>query len=163
MSEIIKVGMADMKICKIPDKLTTLGLGSCVGVAILDPDTRICGLIHIMLPDSTKIKNNSNISKFADTGIEAMVNTMASMGALKNKMVAKIAGGAKMFSFAGASNNDTMNIGERNVEAAKLALKKLDIKLLAEDTGLNYGRTIVFNPEDGTLLIKAVGKPEKII
>lgn len=163
MSEIIKVGMADMKVCKSPDKLTTLGLGSCVGVAIMDPDTRISGLIHIMLPDSTKIKNNSNISKFADTGIEAMVEAMACMGAKKEHMIAKIAGGAKMFTFSGAVANDTMNIGERNVEAVKLVLQKLGVKLLAEDTGLNYGRTIVFDSENGTLLIKAVGKPEKLI
>ena len=73
MSEIIKVGMADLKVCKSPNGVTTLGLGSCVGIALRDPVTKIGGLAHIMLPDSTVIRNNSNIPKFADTGIEALV------------------------------------------------------------------------------------------
>ena len=60
MSEIIKVGMADLKVCKSPDGVTTLGLGSCVGIAIRDTALKIGGLAHIMLPDSTKMRNNSN-------------------------------------------------------------------------------------------------------
>ena len=71
MSEIIKVGMADLKTCISPIGITTLGLGSCVGIAIRDPQTKIGGLAHIMLPDSTAIRNSQlNIAKFADTGIE---------------------------------------------------------------------------------------------
>ena len=73
MSEIIKVGMADLNVCISPDGITTLGLGSCVGIALRDPVTGIGGLAHIMLPDSTQIKDNSNIPKFADTGIEELV------------------------------------------------------------------------------------------
>ena len=60
MGELIKVGMADMKVCKSPDGLTTLGLGSCVGVAIRDPITKVGGLAHVMLPDSTRVKSNIN-------------------------------------------------------------------------------------------------------
>ena len=72
MGQMIKVGMADLKICKAPDALTTIGLGSCIGIAIYDPSTKITGLAHIMLPDSTQIRNNSNIAKFADTGIQKL-------------------------------------------------------------------------------------------
>ena len=61
MVEIEKVGMADLKICKAPNALTTLGLGSCVGICLWDTASGIGGLAHIMLPDSKKIKNNSNI------------------------------------------------------------------------------------------------------
>ena len=64
MSEMIKVGMADLKLCKAPDAITTLGLGSCVGIAIRDPITKIGGLAHIMLPDSTQFANNTNIPKY---------------------------------------------------------------------------------------------------
>ena len=63
MGEMIKVGMADLKICKAPDALTTIGLGSCIGIALYDPSTKISGLAHIMLPDSTQIRNNSNLKK----------------------------------------------------------------------------------------------------
>ena len=64
MGQMIKVGMADLKICKAPDALTTIGLGSCIGIAIYDSSTKISGLAHIMLPDSTAIRNNSNIAKY---------------------------------------------------------------------------------------------------
>ena len=74
MGNVIKVGMADLNICKSPDMITTLGLGSCIGIALYDPVTKIGGLAHIMLPDSTQIRNNSNIAKFADTGITDRVN-----------------------------------------------------------------------------------------
>ena len=69
MSEVIKVGMADLAVCSGDDAVTTLGLGSCIGIAIRDPGTGIGGLVHIMLPSSTEIRNNSNLPKFADTGI----------------------------------------------------------------------------------------------
>ena len=81
MSQIIKVGMADLNICVSPDGITTLGLGSCVGIAIRDPVTKIGGLAHVMLPDSTEIRNNSNIPKFADTGIEELVRLIVAKGA----------------------------------------------------------------------------------
>ena len=59
MSKVIKVGMADLNTCKNPDVITTLGLGSCIGISLYDPVTKIGGLAHVMLPDSTAIKNNS--------------------------------------------------------------------------------------------------------
>lgn len=161
MSEVIKVGMADLKVCKSPDSITTLGLGSCVGIALRDPVTKIGGLAHIMLPDSTQIRNNSNIPKFADTGIEELVKQMTQQGANPSRLVAKIAGGAQMFAFSG--RNELVRVGDRNVEATKKKLAELKIPLLAEDTGLNYGRTVVFFPENGNFLIKAVGKEEVII
>lgn len=161
MGEVIKVGMADLKVCVSPDAVTTLGLGSCCGIAIRDPQTKIGGLAHIMLPDSTQIKDNKNIPKFADTGIEELVKQMVAKGANKSRMVAKIAGGAQMFAFQ--SNNTLMRVGERNVAASKKKLQELKIPILAEDTGLNYGRTVVFYPETGDYIIRSVGKPEKVI
>lgn len=161
MSEVIKVGMADMRICSAPDAVTTLGLGSCIGIAIRDPGTGIGGLVHIMLPDSTEIKNNSNRPKFADTGIEDLVNAIVRKGANRSRLVAKIAGGAQMFAFGGKS--DMIRVGERNVVASKKKLSELRIPLLAEDTGKTYGRTVVFYPETGDFRIRSVGLPEKVI
>lgn len=161
MSEIVKVGMADLKICKSPDGVTTLGLGSCVGIAIRDPGTGIGGLAHIMLPDSTAIKDNSNIPKFADTGIEELVRQIVAAGAIRSRLVAKIAGGAQMFAFQNKSS--MVRVGDRNVEAVKAKLLNLRIPILASDTGENYGRTVVFYPGTGDFVIRAVGKPEKVI
>jgi len=162
MSQMIKVGMADLKICKAPDAVTTLGLGSCVGVAIRDPQTKIGGLAHVMLPDSTAIQNNSNIPKFADTGTKELVRQLVGAGANKARLVAKIAGGAQMFAFQN-NNNDLMAVGARNVASVKKTLQELGIKILAEDTGANYGRTVEFFPETGDYVIKSVGKPVKTI
>lgn len=163
MSEIIKVGMADLKTCVSPDGVTTLGLGSCVGIAVRDTATKIGGLAHIMLPDSTAIKNGQqNVAKFADTGIEELVKQMEKLGAKRSRMVAKIAGGATMFTFQG-SGSAVGQVGDRNVAAVKAKLKELKIPILAEDTGANYGRTVIFYPESGDFHIRAVGKSETII
>lgn len=161
MSEVIKVGMADLNLCRDPDIITTLGLGSCIGIALYDPSSKIGGLAHIMLPDSTKMRNNSNIAKFADTGIEELLNRMIKAGAVKSRLVAKIAGGAKMFEVSGLS--DIGNVGQRNAEASRAKLKQLGIRLIAEDTGLNYGRTVELHCDNGDYYIKSVGKPLKII
>ena len=161
MSNIIKVGMADLKVCKSPDGLTTLGLGSCVGVALRDPITKVGGLLHAMLPDSTVIKNNTCVEKFVDSGREELVKQMVRAGANKSRLEAKLAGGAQMFAFQ--RNSDLVKVGARNAEAARKKLSAMRIKLLAEDTGLNYGRTVIYYPETGIYVIKAVGKPEKKI
>lgn len=161
MSEVIKVGMADLKTCRGDDGVTTLGLGSCVGIAIRDPATGIGGLAHIMLPDSTEIKNNSNRPKFADTGIEDLVNEIVRMGGTRSRLVAKIAGGAQMFAFG--SKSDMIRVGERNVQASKKKLNEMRIPIQAEDTGKTYGRTVIFYPKTGEFHIRSVGMPEKII
>ena len=158
---IIKVGMADLNVCKSPDMITTLGLGSCVGITLYDPVTKIGGLAHVMLPDSTAIRNNQNIAKFADTGIDELLKRVIAAGANKTRLQAKIAGGAKMFAVSGTS--DMGRIGDRNAEAARAKLKELGIRLLVDETGLNFGRTIELYCETGELHIKAVGKPEKIV
>ena len=161
MSEVIKVGMADLNVCKAPDVITTLGLGSCIGLVFYDPVSKVGGMVHYMLPDSTKVRNNSNIAKFADTGIDELLRRVIATGANKGRLIAKIAGGARMFEVSGLS--DVGNIGARNAEAAKAKLKQLGIRLVAEDTGLNYGCTVELHCDTGEFYIKSVGKPLKII
>ena len=161
MSEVIKVGMADLAVCSGDDAVTTLGLGSCIGIAIRDPATGIGGLVHIMLPSSTEIRSSTNRPKFADTGIEDLVNAIVAKGGSRNRLVAKIAVGAQMFAFGGKS--DMIRVGERNALASKKKLSEMKIPILAEDTGKDYGRTVVFYPKTGDFLIRSVGKPEKVI
>ena len=161
MGELIKVGMADLKVGQAPDTLTTLGLGSCIGLTLYDPVSKIGGLVHYMLPDSTKLKNNTNIAKFGDTGIRELLKQVLASGANQRRLVAKIAGGACMFEMSGLSSLG--NVGARNAEAAKEILKELKIPLVAEDTGLNYGRTVELKCETGEYVIKAVGKQIKVI
>lgn len=159
--EVIKVGMADLKVTKAPGILTSLGLGSCIGIALYDKKNKIAGLVHAMLPSSFEINNNQNKAKFVDTGIELLLELMINEGAVASNIVAKLAGGSQMFSFN--TNNSILKIGERNVLAAKEKLKELDIRIVAEDTGGNYGRTIQLNSEDGSFLVKTIGHGIKII
>ena len=162
MGNIIKVGMADLNVCKAPDILITVGLGSCIGLTLYDPIMKIGGMVHYMLPDSRIVANNTNIAKFADTGIPELLKQITRIGANKNRLVAKIAGGAQMFGFT-QMTNDIGSIGDRNALAAKEMLRRFNIRLVAEDTGLNFGRTVELHTDTGDFYIKAVKKPVKII
>ena len=150
MDKTIKVGIADMKLCDPPDKVTTIGLGSCVGVCIYDKVKKCSGLVHVMLPDSTRIRQNQNRMKFADTGVDELVKTLISRGAFKGNLRAKIAGGAKIFNF---SAQNLGSIGDQNVDAVKKKLAEHGIKIVAEDCGGTAGRTITFNPDNFELQI----------
>lgn len=161
MKDIVKVGMADLAVIKNSGTLTTLGLGSCVGVAIYDPVSKVAGLLHLMLPSSKTIRNNSNPAKFADTGMELLLKEVTRQGAKKHRLVCKLAGGAQMFSFG--KKNDIMKIGERNVIATKEILQDLNIPIISEDTGGNFGRTIELYAETGNLLVKTIGHGTKQI
>jgi chemotaxis protein CheD len=155
MTELIKVGMADLKEAGYPSVLTTLGPGSCVGIALYDYKKKTVGLAHIMLPSSKITTNITNRAKFADTGIVDLVTEMKLLGTDHRHLVAKIAGGAQMFNFTSAS--DTMKIGLRNSEAARLILAEMNIPIVSEDTGGNFGRTIEISSEDGRLMVRSIG------
>jgi chemotaxis protein CheD len=157
-----KVGIADMKFVKTPDRIRTSGLGSCVGLVIYDSDKKIAGLAHVMLPESTLSKvTEFNPAKYADTAVEILVSRLLTKGARRFALRAKMAGGAQMFQFA--SNNEMMRIGPRNVEAVKKELERLRITLVSEDVGGNSGRTIEFDPVMGMLYIKTIHQGTKQI
>ncbi|KUK13932.1 MAG: putative chemoreceptor glutamine deamidase CheD [bacterium 42_11] len=155
MGQVIRVGIADFNIAKSPDILTTLGLGSCVGVALYDKVAKIGGLAHIMLPDSKQARGGQNPAKFADTAIPLLIEKMERAGASRIRIVAKIAGGAQMFSFS--DKNLQLSIGKRNVEAVKLVLAEEKIPLVAEDTGGNFGRSVELHTDTGKFVIRTVG------
>ena len=159
--EQIKVGIAELKTCPPDQSIITNGLGSCVGVCLYDARTKIGGLVHVMLPDSTQSKDSTNKAKYADTGVPALIAEMSKLGATVNRLTAKIAGGAQMFNFPGSTQS--MKIGERNTEAVKAALAKANIRVLAQDCGGSIGRTIEFFPEDGRLSVRTINQGEKFI
>lgn len=158
---LIKVGMADYKVGRSTDTLISYGLGSCIGISLYDPIRKVGGLLHIMLPDSTQARSSDNPAKFADTGIPLMINEVVSLGATKARLVAKIAGGAQMFAFSNAT--DIMRVGTRNAEVCKQILRKNGIKVIAEDTGGNYGRTVSIDLASGVYKVKTIDRGEKTI
>lgn len=149
MKEEIKVGIADYKISKAPNRLITLGLGSCVGICIYDKFSDIGGLAHIMLPDSRQFQKVTKVEKFADLAIPQMVKDLLKKESCQKGFVAKIAGGASMFQFP--DKNLTMDIGKRNIIAVRKTLEQLKIPILAEDVGGNSGRTMILDLEDKTV------------
>ena len=161
MADLIKVGMADFKVSRSPATIISYGLGSCIGVSLYDPQTKIGGLLHIMLPDSKQSRATDNPAKFADTGIPLMLDEVLKMGASRSRLVAKMAGGAQMFAFANAT--DVMRVGSRNVAASKEILQKLGIRLVGEDTGANDGRTVQIDLTNGVYTVKTIDKGNKTI
>lgn len=156
-SGIVMVGIGDCAIARSPVKIKTSGLGSCLGITLYDRQEKIGGLLHTMLPNMKEKRTADNPAKFTDAGILYLVDEIINSGASGKKLEAKIVGGASMF------ENSHMNIGSRNITSARETLKKLGIPIRAEDTGKNYGRTIVFDTLTGELLIKTVLRGDKII
>lgn len=159
MSDVMKVGMADLNVVRAPLRLRTTGLGSCVGVVLYDNLMKIAGMAHVMLPSSELNKGEIKREKYADTAIPMLIEEMERLGAVKRRLVAKIAGGAQMFALS--TGGETMRIGPRNVEACKRVLAELRIAILVEETGGNFGRTIEMDAETGILQIKTVNQGVK--
>ncbi|XEC97133.1 chemotaxis protein CheD [Paenibacillus tarimensis] len=152
---LVKVGMADLNVASDGAIIKTTGLGSCVGLTLFDPRTKVAGMAHIMLPTSSIARESKlNAAKYADTAVPELIRLLVSFGAAKQRLIAKLAGGAQMFAFSGQS--DTMRIGPRNVDSCKKLLADYSIPILAEDTGGNYGRTIELECSTGMLFIRSV-------
>ncbi len=151
MSDEAIVGVGEYKVIHNPGRLMCIGLGSCVGIALWDKEAHLGGLAHAMLPAYSEGRDKTNASKYADTAIYLMIDDLIEMGARKGALKAKMAGGAQMFSFI---SNDTLNIGKRNAESAHNTLKKEHIQVLSEDTGGTKGRTVIFDPKDGSYRIQ---------
>jgi len=156
--KLINVGIADFSVSSSPNILRTI-LGSCVGVCLYDPKSKIGGMCHIMLP--TMREDSKSVKKYADTAIPMVLGEMTSRGADRSRINAKVVGGAKMFN---VSENSVMGeIGNNNVFKVREVLKSYSIGITAEDTGGNYGRTIDFYLDSGMVKIRSMGKEEKTI
>ncbi|MDG5775545.1 chemotaxis protein CheD [Haloarculaceae archaeon H-GB1-1] len=149
----IKVGIAEYKITSGEAVLTTSGLGSCLGVAIYDLDAGVAGLVHVMLPSAEEM-NDGNAAKFADAGIEVMVEAMEAEGADRSAMEAKVAGGSDMLDF---SENGS-GIGVRNIETVRETLSEFGIPLAEEDVGGDHGRSVRLEARTGDFVIKSANK-----
>lgn len=159
MSETYTIGISDMKVSVSPASFVTYALGSCVGICLYDSIRKVGGLGHIMLPYYPKDNPNEQIHRYADTCLPRMIQSMEQLGCLRGRITAKIAGGAKMFNVA--DDSAFGNIGARNIAAVKETLNKLQVRIIAEDTGLNYGRTVYFYTENGAMIVKSFSQGTK--
>lgn len=159
--ESIPVGLGELKVGSRPDQvLVCYGLGSCVGLALYDAMVHIGVMVHIVLPESSLGRGQpAPPGKFADTGVAAAVEEAVRAGASRMRLVARIAGGARMLQTVGMGSK--LDIGARNTEAVRSLLQSLHIRLAAEDTGGTYGRTLQLSIDTGRLLVSTVGRGEK--
>ncbi len=159
----INVGMGEIKISKAPGAvLAAPGLGSCIGLILYDQKSKIAGMAHVVLPDSTTTKKEIKmLGKYADTAIPELLRQLTKAGASKSGLKIVIAGGAQMFAIEKGSN--VLNIGTRNNIAVKSALTKAGLKLNAFDTGGNKGRTLRVEVSTGNIYVRSIGQPETLL
>jgi chemotaxis protein CheD len=153
------VVVSDMKIAKNGDILVTHALGSCLGLTVWDPELRIGGLLHAMLPLSkiNKEKAAANPYMFVDTGVPTLFRQLYDQGAQKTRLVVKAAGCGNPL-----GKNEMFKIGERNHTLLKKLLWKNNVMLAAEDCGGTKSRTVYFNVTNGEVTISSGGTEESL-
>jgi len=146
-----RVTIAQVRIDQSPAVLKAYGLGSCVAVALYDPEARIGGLGHLLLPNRPERNVLGSESKYVDAGILEIVDEIAQAGANQDRLVAKVAGGANMFE----TSYQTLikSIGARNARSARETLASLGIPILGEEVGGNRGRTVEFDLATGNMMV----------
>lgn len=151
-----KVGIAEYAVTTGSTELRTAGLGSCVGVALSDREAGVTGLVHVMLPETDDF-DEGNAAKFADAGVELLIEEMVEAGADPDAIEAKLAGGSDMLDFSESG----AGIGKRNVERVRSTLAAQDIPVIAEDTGGERGRSLQLDPDTWELVVKSGNEYEK--
>ena len=159
---IVKVGMAQFRIGVAPMRMYTMALGSCLGIVIHDRVEQMGSLAHVMHPSRNQVKNNSNPAKFVDSAIDLMVERMVRCGAKKRRLTAKLFGGAQMFKHITGSEN-LIQVGLRNIEAAREVLRSYNIPVIAESVGGTTGKTILFRIDNGSVYVCDAFDNEEIV
>jgi chemotaxis protein CheD len=154
------VGMGEIMVAESPNLLRSVGIGSCIAVTLYDRAHTIGGLAHIVLPCIEEAHNKSHPARFSDVAIGMMIDEMKAQGARIQDIRAKIFGGANMFPEI-ISSDSTMDIGRRNISAVREELEKHNIEIIAEEVGDHIGRTVLFNTDDGSVVIKTAHNGEK--
>jgi chemotaxis protein CheD len=154
------VGLGEQAVSRNPeDVLVAYGLGSCVGVVMVDPVARVSGLLHAVLPRPADEKRAEYTpSKYVEGGIEGLVAAMINEGAIKSRLVVRIIGGANMLVSSGLTK--AFDIGTRNIEAAQMTLDHLNMSISAAEVGGHIGRTVRVFVADGRVTVRVIGQKE---
>ena len=151
------VRMGEMSVSRTPEHvLASIGLGSCIGLVLIEQTRPLAGLAHIVLPSSNG-GDTAAVGKFADRAVPALLEQMASIGAVRASLNAVLVGGAQMFA---RETPSTLDIGRRNEQAARQALEAHGLKVRAAATGGSEGRTVRVYVGSGVVTVKGPGAPE---
>ena len=153
-SREIVVRVSDMAIAAGEEVLVTVGLGSCVAIMLYDREARIGGLAHILLPSKALTRQADNPAKFPQSAVPVLVEKMVAAGASPRRIMARLAGGASMFSQLAPPG--TIQMGERNLVATRQALNQHNIPLTGEAVGGDFGRTVRLHCRDGRIDVSSV-------
>jgi chemotaxis protein CheD len=146
------------------DVLVIYGLGSCVVICLYDPLVKVGGMLHALLPGPTWGRNNrGSPSKFVNQGVPLLIDSLVSLGAEPSRLEAQLCGGARVTVKSAFNSHNPLNIGERNVQAARLALQAAGLKLKAEATGGEIGRTVKLHIANGQVTVKTLGQLETVL
>ncbi len=160
MKEVI-VKVADWAAERDDGVLVTLGLGSCVAIMLHDPQTKTGAMAHVLLPSTSLVRDLTNRAKFPETAVPLLIERLKALGADPRRLVAKLAGGARMFSQL--VTRGTIQMGERNVLASRTALRAAAIPVIREAVGGDRGRSVRFYVKDGRVEIRSVGVDADVI
>ncbi|HEX2973465.1 MAG TPA: chemotaxis protein CheD, partial [Tepidisphaeraceae bacterium] len=152
----IVVNVSDAKVSNDPqDVLATYSLGSCIGVTLYDPASRVGGMLHFQLPSSTidQQRARQNPLMFADTGMASLLAALKSQGAEQKRLKVRLAGAAQML-----DDSSLFNIGRRNHAAIRKILWQLGLLIAGEDIGGSAPRNMYLNVADGSVMIKTGSK-----
>ncbi len=154
----ISVGIGQLAVSRdARDVLVAYGLGSCVGIACFDPEAKVAALAHILLPSSEgKRVDDREPARFADTGIDLLLQRLAEAGAVKRRLIVKVAGGAAVL---GAANAEKFKIGVRNAEAITERLKHHGLRVASADLGGTRGRTMELHVATGKTFVRTAASP----
>jgi chemotaxis protein CheD len=154
MTNEVMVRVADLRAAPADTVLVTVGLGSCVAVALHDPEARVGGLAHVLLPSPALSRSEENPAKFPQTAVPRLLELMVGLGAVRRRITARLAGGASMF--GNISPAGTIQMGERNVVACRQVLEQLRVPLLGEAVGGDYGRTVRLDVSSGRVEVSSI-------
>lgn len=158
MIEPRTVGIGQLAVCRPPEQLMCLGLGSCVAVIMYDGQSKVGGIVHALLPKAPK--NVDQEGKYADTGTQSLFHEMTVNGASKDRIIAKLVGGAQMFKNL---NVQVADIGKHNVQEARRVLRELHVRIVAEDVEGDRGRSAYLDSSTGRVTVKKVFSPTRVI
>ena len=150
------IGVGDYAVSNEEDeKLITYSLGSCIGLTLYDPTSRVGGLLHAQMPLSRMSPGRSEQRPglFVDSGLAALLGTLLELGATRRNIIACVAGAACLFGDA-----DTFDIGRRNHTIARKLLWKNKILVAAEDVGGSFSRTMWLEMATGRTRLRRQGR-----
>lgn len=156
----ITVKIADHAVATGAEQLVTIGLGSCVAIALYNRDAQVGALAHVLLPNTTHWNTAVSVGKFAATAVPAMLQRMRELNA-NGRVDARLIGGATMF--APLSSTGALSLGTRNVIAARAACFAANIDVVAEDVGGAHGRSVYFDVADGAVLVRAMLRADVLL